>query len=273
MGTEVHFVAYTTPALDEAAIPERDDSRPRRDRPRRDGDDLVAQTRARSAESTSGAGSPVGVSERDDHRPRRRPLGGELSGRGIRHHLPRAGDLWKFGDAAEANPKLPDPKAVRAKKKLVDYRKVEIDESRAHGDARRRACASASAASPRATPSIARRAVLQGGRLPDAIVQAGGDLYVRGQQADGAPWVTGIRDPRGGRGDVFAMIELDGSRLLDGGRLRALLHARRQALPPHHRSAHRLSGDGVALGHHLRADAFLADAVDDAVFILEQTRN
>ena len=49
----------------------------------------------------------------------------------------------------------------------------------------------------------AARLLIDGG-LSDFIVQAGGDMYVSGAK-DAAPWVVGIRDPRGPRDDSFAI--------------------------------------------------------------------
>ena len=96
-------------------------------------------------------------------------------------------------------------------------------------------------------------AVLRRAGFSDAIVQAGGDLMCAGSK-NGAPWVD--RDSRSARRAQrrVRQDDADQPRVLDGGRLRALLHPRRQALPPHHRSTHRLSGDAVALGDHLRPE-------------------
>jgi ApbE family protein len=36
-------------------------------------------------------------------------------------------DIWKFGSAAEAQPKIPSKADIEQRRKLVDYRKVELD--------------------------------------------------------------------------------------------------------------------------------------------------
>ena len=36
-------------------------------------------------------------------------------------------NIWKFGTAAEAQPKLPNPAEIAQRRKLVDYRTVELD--------------------------------------------------------------------------------------------------------------------------------------------------
>ena len=127
---------------------------------------------------------------------------------------------------------------------------------------------SASAASPRATRSTRAAAVLLDGRPHVFLVQAGGDLYVHGHKPDGRRGRGHARSARPG-GHVLRDAAGRRSRLLDRGRLRAQLRRGRQALPPHHRSAHRLPGDRVAQRDHLGARTrSLADAIDDAVFIL-----
>ena len=104
-------------------------------------------------------------------------------GRRLRHHV--RGDARPLevrrGRSSSASRRRDDVEKAR---KLIDYRHIKVDDEEAHRDAREgRACASASAASRRATPSTRRRAVLAAKGLTSFFVQAGGDLYVRGQEA------------------------------------------------------------------------------------------
>jgi thiamine biosynthesis lipoprotein len=162
---------------------------------------------------------------------------------------------------------LPDPKIVAEKRKLVDYRKVRIDDE-AHtvtlppkmkidlgGIAKGYAVDRAAA-------------VLRAAGLTDFLAQAGGDLYGAGQKPDGSPWVSGIQDPRGPHGEFFATIELtnhafstagDYARFffIDGKRYHHIIDPRTGYPATACRSVTVWAGD-----------AFTADAVDDAVFIL-----
>ena len=88
--------------------------------------------------------------------------------------------------------------------------------------------------------------VLLDAGLTSFYVQAGGDLYAHGKKPDGSPWPAGIRDPRGPEGDYFAMMPVSDHAFSTAGDYERSLRRRRQALPPHHRSAHGLPGDGVA---------------------------
>ena len=104
-------------------------------------------------------------------------------------------DIWKF-DHDQDNT-IPDadghPRAAAAHRLPAD-RDRRSRPARCSSGAR--ACASISAASARATRSIARSRILRRAGLRDFMIQAGGDLYVGGLK-DGRPWRLGIHDPRG----------------------------------------------------------------------------
>ena len=266
MGTEVHFVSYVTPKLDEAAI--------RAAMKKAHAEVIRVENLMTSWRDTSeigqvnlGAGHPVKVSSETLEVLEKSRWAGDISEGVFDITFHALGDLWKFGDAAEASPKLPDPKTVLAKKKLVDYRKVRVDRAAqtvtlppkmkidlggiAKGYAVDRAAA-----------------VLRTAGLTDFLAQAGGDLYGAGQKPDGSPWVSGIQDPRGPQGEFFATIELtnhafstagDYARFffIDGKRYHHIIDPRTGYPATACRSVTVWAGD-----------AFTADAVDDAVFIL-----
>lgn len=113
--------------------------------------------------------------------------------------------LWKFDH--DRDDRIPDPKEVKAKLPLVDYRKVRIDEKdrsvflpkegmRLHLGGLGKGYAVDKAV-----------ALLRARGLLDFMVQAGGDLYVAGKKGDRA-FRVGIRDPRGPASSFFAFAEL-----------------------------------------------------------------
>lgn len=110
--------------------------------------------------------------------------------------------LWKFDQDLEA--KLPDPAEVRRRIKLIDYRKLILDEQKrtvylaAKGMRINLGGIAKGYAVDRAT------AILRARGYKDAIVQAGGDLMLSGTKS-GKPWNAGIRDPRSRRDDYFAV--------------------------------------------------------------------
>lgn len=177
------------------------------------------------------------------------------------------GNVWKFGDAAEANPKPPGKAEVEAKRKLIDYRKIEVDRpgKRArigkgqHIDL-------GGIAKGYAVDGAAR--VLKAAGVEDFLVQAGGDLYGAGKKPDGSPWVSGVRDPRGPDGSFFAMIELtDHAFSTAGDYARAYIYKGKRY---HHIIDPRTGFPATACRSVTiwAPTAFEADAIDDAVFIL-----
>ena len=114
--------------------------------------------------------------------------------------------LWKFDDDLE--PKVPDAAAIAARLPLINYKKLVLN-AKAHtaflkvkGMRINLGGIAKGYAVDRATD------ILRKAGFPNGIVQAGGDLMCAGSKG-GQPWSTGIRDPRGGRTDVFAKMYLE----------------------------------------------------------------
>jgi thiamine biosynthesis lipoprotein len=110
--------------------------------------------------------------------------------------------------------------------------------------------------------------VLRKGKVSSFLVQAGGDLYGAGRKADGSPWVSGIRDPRGGTNDFFATIELEDRAFSTAGDYaRAFIKDGKRY---HHILDPRTGFPATACRSVTvwAKDALTADAVDDVVFIL-----
>jgi thiamine biosynthesis lipoprotein len=266
MGTEVHFVAYTTRELGEAAI---------RDAMNR----ALAEIRRIETVMTSwrdtsevgqinvGAGSPVVVSNETITVLRKARWASELSGGVFDITFHALGDLWKFGDAAEANPKLPDPKVVREKKKLVDYRKVQIDEG-AHTVTIGKGMRIDLGGIAKGYAVDRAAAVMKAAGLKSFLAQAGGDLYGAGSKPDGSPWVSGIQDPRADQGQFFAIIELQDHAFSTAGDYARAFFVNGKRY--HHIIDPRTGYPATACRSVTvwAGDAFTADAIDDAVFIL-----
>jgi thiamine biosynthesis lipoprotein len=180
-------------------------------------------------------------------------------------------DVWKFGSAAEAQPRVPAKSEIELRRRFVDYRKVELDES------------ARAVRIPRgyklglggiAKGYIVDRAadVLKKAGLQSFLVQAGGDLYGAGRKPDGSPWVSGIQDPRAREGEFFATIELtDHAFSTAGDYARSYVignHRYHHIIDPH-------TGYPATASRSVTVwaeDATTADAIDDAVFILGPQR-
>jgi len=174
--------------------------------------------------------------------------------------------LWKFDQDLDPHP--PAAADVRARLKHVGWRHVKVDAAK-HTvmlDDPQTRIGLGGIAKGYAVDHAAK--VLEDGGVASFYVQAGGDLYTRGVKPDGSPWQAGIRDPRGPEGDYFAMMpvsdhafstagDYERSYVVDGKRYHHIIDPRTGYPATASRS--------VTIW---APTAFVADAIDDAVFIL-----
>jgi thiamine biosynthesis lipoprotein len=177
------------------------------------------------------------------------------------------GPLWKFGDAAEQQPKPPSSADVAKGRARIDYRKIELDEAGKRARiGKDQKIDLGGIAKGYAVDGAAR--VLQAAGVTDFLVQAGGDLFGAGKKPDGSAWVSGIRDPRGPAERFFATIELsDHAFSTAGDYARAYIWGGKR----YHHIIDPRTGYPATASRSVTIwarDAFTADAVDDAVFIL-----
>ncbi|HEX4338690.1 MAG TPA: FAD:protein FMN transferase [Polyangiaceae bacterium] len=266
MGTEVHFVSYTTRELGEAAL--HDAMVRALDEIRRVEKVMTSwNDTSEVGRINAEAGSPVTVSDETITVLDKSRWASELSGGVFDITFHALGDLWKFGDAAEADPKLPDPAIVREKKKLVDYRKVKID-SAAHTVTIGKGMRIDLGGIAKGYAVDRAAAVLKAAGMKSFLAQAGGDLYGAGTKPDGAPWVSGIQDPRADLGQFFAVIELENHAFSTAGDYARAFFVKGKRY--HHIIDPRTGYPATACRSVTvwAEDAFTADALDDAVFIL-----
>jgi thiamine biosynthesis lipoprotein len=180
-------------------------------------------------------------------------------------------NVWKFGSAAEAEPKLPSAAEVEQRRRFVDFRKVELD---AQARAVRIPQGYQLGLGGIAKGYIVDRAaeILKKASITAFLVQAGGDLFGAGSKPDGSPWVTGIQDPRAPQGEFFATIELtDHAFSTAGDYARSYVIGGRRyhhIIDPH-------TGYPATASRSVTVwadDATTADAIDDAIFILGPER-
>jgi thiamine biosynthesis lipoprotein len=174
--------------------------------------------------------------------------------------------LWKFDQDLDPHP--PSPADVRARLKYLGAKHVKLDDAARTvmlDDAHVRIGLGGIAKGY--AVDRASKVLLDGG-LASFYVQAGGDLYTHGVKGDGTPWRAGIRDPRGPDGDYFAMMpvsdhafstagDYERSYIVDGKRYHHIIDPRTGYPATASRS--------VTIW---APTAFLADEIDDAVFIL-----
>lgn len=174
--------------------------------------------------------------------------------------------LWKFDEDLDPHP--PAEKDVKARLPFVGYKHLKVDDAKktVRIDNPKTQIGLGGIAKGYAVDRAAR--VLGDAGLTSFFVQAGGDLYARGKKPDGTDWQAGIRDPRGNESKYFAMLSLSNHAFSTAG------DYERSYIVGGKRYHHILD---PRTGFPARAcrsvtiwapTAFLADAIDDAVFIL-----
>jgi FAD:protein FMN transferase len=270
MGTSLHFVSYTSAALDEpktriaiaAAIAEMrrlelilSEWRP---------DSELSRVNAHAGEWVTIGPETASVIERG-------LWAGKLSSGSFDITFQALSKVWKFGSAQEDHPSPPSRADVDKLRKLVDFRQVVLDEP---GRRVRIGKGQQLGLGGIAKGYIVDRAakVLRDAGVQAFLVQAGGDLYGAGRKPDGSPWVSGVQDPRAEQGRYFAVLELTDhafstagdyarSYVVDGKRYHHIIDPK-TGYP----------ADACRSVTVWAPDATTADGIDDAVFILGPER-
>lgn len=266
MGTSLHFIAYTTPQVDEAAtraaiaaaIAEirRLETLLSEWRP----DSQIGQVNAHGGEWVNIGPEAAAVIERG-------LWAGKLSKGSFDITFQALSKVWKFGSAQEDHPKLPSRAVVEKLRKLVDYRRVELDQAagrvRIGKDQQLGLGGIAKGFIVDQAAKVLRERGVQG-----FLAQAGGDLFGSGRKPDGSPWVSGVQDPRGPQGEFFAVLELtDHAFSTAGDYARAYVVDGKR----YHHIIDPKTGYPATACRSVTIwapDATTADGVDDAVFIL-----
>lgn len=180
-------------------------------------------------------------------------------------------DVWKFGSAAEAEPKVPTAAEIEQRRQLVDFRTVELDpQARAVRIPKGHKLGLGGIAKGYIVDRAAD--IMKKAGIRAFLVQAGGDLYGAGKKPDGSPWVSGIQDPRGPLGEFFATIELtDHAFSTAGDYARSYVVGKQR----YHHIIDPRTGYPATASRSVTVwaeDATTADVIDDAVFILGPER-
>jgi len=266
MGTSLHFISYTTPQVDEATTRAAI------------GKAIAEIRRLESVLSEWKADSQIG--QVNSHAGEWVPIGpeaaavierglwaGKLSRGSFDITFQALSKVWKFGSAQDDKPTLPSQAVVDKLRKLVDYRRVELDQP---GGRVRIGKGQQLGLGGIAKGYIVDQAakVLRECGVQGFLAQAGGDLFGSGRKPDGSAWVSGVQDPRGPQGVFFAVIELtDHAFSTAGDYARAYVVGGKR----YHHIIDPKTGYPATACRSVTVwapDATTADGVDDAVFIL-----
>ena len=173
--------------------------------------------------------------------------------------------LWKFDEDMDKT--LPAPAEIEKRRKLINWRDVLVDHKAGTVKLRRTGMRMGLGGIAKGYAVDRCAAVLRAEGLHDFMVQAGGDLYVAGRKGS-SPWMVGVRDPRGGPRDIIARMPIEDHAFSTAGDYERgfVLRGKRY----HHiidpKTGYPATASrGVTI---FAPSAFLADGLDDAVFIL-----
>lgn len=178
--------------------------------------------------------------------------------------------LWDF--SARAKPHVPDPAEVAARLRLIDYRKVEIDDR------------AGTVRLPVAGMKLGLGGIAKGWALDEAAkllrsrgvrnfsVTAGGQVYVGGQHGD-RPWRVGIRNPRGSGDDILAVFDAHDASASTSGDYEHFFNV--DGVLYHHilDPSTGMPARGLRSVTVLAADATLADALSTALMVLGRAKS
>lgn len=174
--------------------------------------------------------------------------------------------LWKFDEGAED--RVPARADVERARRLIDWRAIAIDPAARTVKLGRPGMRISLGGIAKGYAVDAAARILDQAGVASFFVQAGGDLFVRGTKPDGSAFKVGVRDPRGGPTDFFATLPVvDHAFSTAGDYERSFVQGGRRY---HHIIDPRTGwpADACRSVTVWAPDAFTADAIDDAVFIL-----
>jgi thiamine biosynthesis lipoprotein len=265
MGTKLNFAAYTTPAVDEAGV-------------RRAIDAAIAEivrlenlmtTWRDDAElprvnAAAGKGTPIKVSDETYEVIKESIHASEISEGTFDITFESLHGLWKFDQDLDPHP--PTEAQVKAKLPLVNYRHIKLNDAdhTVYLDKAGVRISLGGIAKGYAVDKAVK--VLDAAGLKSFFVQAGGDLFARGSKPDGQDWQSGIRDPRSE--GYFAVLPLNDHAFSTAGDYeRGYVIGNKRY---HHIIDPRTGFPATACRSVTiwAPNAFIADEIDDAVFIL-----
>jgi len=115
--------------------------------------------------------------------------------------------LWNF-DAQNFDEVVPAAKDVKKRLKLVNWKNVVLDKKKKTVKLKKKGMAITLGGIAKGYAVDRAVKLLEDAGYTDFIVQAGGDMFVKGTKG-GKKWMVGIRDPRGPRDATFAVAPVE----------------------------------------------------------------
>lgn len=173
--------------------------------------------------------------------------------------------LWRFDEDLERT--IPPAAEVARRRRLINWRDVLVDEKARTVKLRRPGMRIGLGGIAKGYAVDRAADVLRARGLRDFMVQAGGDLYVSGQKGT-ASWMVGIRDPRGAPDAVIAKMPIRDHAFSTAGDYERFFVADGKR---YHHIIDPKTGYPATASRSVTVfapSALVADALDDAIFIL-----
>jgi len=179
--------------------------------------------------------------------------------------------LWGLWDFNQTAPRRPDPGVLEARVKLVDFRRLELNSG------------AGTVRLPLAGMKVGLGGIAKGFTLQlagdelhrrgisDFLLSAGGQ-YLAGGRKGGRPWRIGIRDPRGGGDEFFAVIDAEDVSVSTSGDYERWFE--QDGVRYHHILDPRtgLPARGLRSVTVIASDAVIADAFSTALMVMGKER-
>ena len=266
MGTEVTFSAYTADpdAAEHAFTAAYDEIRRVEklmtdwERPGEPESDIVRINKAAGKKSVKVSPETIEVIEKSLEMSRRSEGAFDITFAAMH-------GLWKFDEDMDRS--IPTPAEIEKRRTLINWRDVLVNIKAGTVKLRRVGMRMGLGGIAKGYAVDRCSAVLRTAGLKNFMVQAGGDLYVAGRKGS-ANWMVGVRDPRGGPRDIIARMPIEDHAFSTAGDYERgfVLNGRR-----YHHIIDPKTGYPATASREVTIfapNAFLADALDDSVFIL-----
>lgn len=174
--------------------------------------------------------------------------------------------LWKFDE--DLDPRPPAEKDVKERLAFLGWKNIKLDDAKKSVMLTKERTQIGLGGIAKGYAVDKAVAVLEKAGLTSFFVQAGGDLFARGKKPDGTEWSAGVRDPRGREGVYFAKLPISDHAFSTAGDYeRSYVVGGKR----YHHIIDPRTGQPATASRSVTIwapTAFVADAIDDAVFIL-----
>lgn len=178
--------------------------------------------------------------------------------------------LWGVWDFRAAEPEVPDPAEIARRVKEIDYRKVEIDDRAGTVRLPEKGMKIGLGGIAKGYALARAAETLRDRGLGSFMILGGGQVMAAGERREGGgrPWRVGIRDPRGGPEDFFAVLDVADESVSTSGDYESFFVA--DGVRYHHIIDPRTGwpSKGLRSVTVISPDAVLADALSTGIMVM-----